>query len=484
MFHRFFSGKTKARSHKPMRRRARFEPLEKRQLLSASPHMHAASLSLVIQPDDIFEVAGAAALSGTVSRSGSTTAAASVSVTIADPNSELVSDAAIPVTIPAGSSSATFQLPLANVDATPDGTTAVVTFTATDTAGVLTSSSAKAEVIDPVVTVKVRPGDIIESPSAAAPAFIAGTVSLNTGAVGADTAVSIVVADPGNELASTITSVTIPKGSSSATFQIPIATDTSPDGTVEAVTVTPSLTGYFAKSGTAELIDPQVKVSLPDSILETSTATKTGYVLVNTPASANTGGLTIMLTSSDSSELNLPATVTIPAGKSSASFTFTAANDDTTLDGTTAVIVTPALAGYFGKTGTIEVIDPEVSVHLQPGTLVEAAGNSGTGYVSINTGPVAAATVISLAGSDAGAELNLPATVTIPAGKSSAKFTYTPVVDTTPDGPVTVTVTPALTGYFSETASVQVVDPALSVRIDPGTISEVAVRIRRRPTAS
>ena len=436
--------------------------------------MHAASLALVIQPDDIFEVAGAAPLTGTISRSGSTTGAASVSVTIADPNSELVSDAAIPVMIPAGSSSATFQLPLAKVDATPDGTTSVVTFTATDTAGVLSPSSAKVEVIDPVVTVKIRPGDIIESPSAATTAYIAGAVSLNTGAVAADTMVSIAVADPGNELSSTITSVTIPKGSSSATFQIPIATDTSPDGTVETVTVTPTLAGYFAKAGTAELIDPQVNVALPNSLLETSTATKTGYVSVNTQASENTSGLTISLTSSDSGELNLPATVVIPAGKTSASFTFTSANDDTTLDGTTAVIVTPTLAGYFSKTATIQVIDPEVSVHLFPGTLVEAAGNSGIGFVSLNTGPVATATVVSLAGSDAGAELKLPATVTIPAGSSSVKFTYTPVVDTTPDGPVTVTVSPTLAGYFSETASVQVVDPALSVRIEPGTISEVA----------
>ena len=481
MLHRLFSfsRKSKIRTKKPMLRRARFEPLENRQLLSASPlhstdHSHAASLSLVIQPDDIFELAGAMPLTGTVSRSGSTTAAASVSVTIADPNSELVSDAAIPVTIPAGSSSATFQLPLAIVDATPDGKTSVVTFTATDTAGVLTPSSAKAEVIDPVVTVKIRPGDIIESPSAATTAYIAGTVSLNTGTVAADTAVAIAVADPGGELASTITTVTIPKGSSSATFQIPIATDTSPDGKVETVTVTPTLAGYFAKAGTAELIDPQVNISLPNSILETSTATKTGYLSVNTPASANTSGLTFTLTSSDSGELNLPATVTIPAGKTSASFTFTSASDDTTLDGTTAVVVTPALAGYFSKTATIQVIDPEVSVHLHPGTLVEAAGNSGIGYVTVNTGPVAAATAVALAGNDAGAELNLPATVTVPAGSSSAKFTYTPVVDTTPDGPVTVTVTPTLAGYFSETASVRVVDPALSVKIDPGTISEVA----------
>jgi hypothetical protein len=479
MLQRLFSRKTKIRSKKPTTRRVRFEPLEKRQLLSASPlhsgdHTRPPGLSLVIQPDDIFELAGATPLTGTVSRSGSTTAAASVSITINDPNSELVSDAAIPVTIPAGLSSATFQLPLAKVDATPDGTTSIVTFTATDTAGVLSPSSAKAEVIDPVVTVKIKPGDIIESPSAATTANVAGTVSLNTGPVAADTMVTIAVADPGHELASTITSVTILKGSSSVTFQIPIATDTSPDGTVQTVTVTPSLAGYFAKAGTAELIDPLVKVSLPNSILETSTTTKTGYVSVNTPASENTGGLVVSLASSVSGELNLPTTVTIPAGQTSASFIFTSASDDTTLDGTTSVTVTPTLTGYFGKMATIQVIDPEVSVHLNPGTVVEASGNTGTGYVSVNTGPVASDTVVTLAGSDAGKELNLPATVTIPAGSSSAKFTFTPVVDTTPDAPVTVTVTPTLTGFFSETATVQVVDPALSVRIEPGTISEVA----------
>jgi hypothetical protein len=482
MLHRLFifTRKTKSRSNKPMARRARFEPLERRQLLSASPlffgnHMPAPGLSLVIRPDDIFEVAGATPLTGTVYRSGPTTGQVNVSVTISDPNSELVSDAAIPVTIPAGMPSATFTLPLAKVDATPDGTTSIVKFTATDTSGVLSPSSAKAEVIDPVVTVKVQPDDIVESPTAATTASINGTVSLNTGPVAADTAVSIAITDPGKELVSdAAVSVTILKGSSSAMFQVPIATDTSPDGTVQAVTLTPTLTGYFAKAGTAELIDPQVKVSLPKSILETSTAMKTGFVSVNTPASGNTSGLTVTLAASVSGELNLPTTVTIPAGQTSASFTFTSANDDTTLDGTTPVTVTPTLAGYFGKTSTIQVVDPEVSVHLNPSTLVEAAGNTGTGYVSINTGPVAADTVVTLAGSDAGKELNLPATVTIPAGSSSVKFIFTPVVDATADAPVTVTVTPTLAGFFSETASIQVVDPTLTVRIEPGTISEAA----------
>jgi hypothetical protein len=66
--------------------------------------------------------------------------------------------------------------------------------------------------------------------------------------------------------------------------------------------------------------------------------------------------------------------------------------------------------------------------------------------------------IVSLSGSDSGAELTLPSTVTIPAGQRFASFSVTAVPDTTPDGPVSVTVTAMAPDTVSGTVTVSVVD--------------------------
>ncbi len=81
-------------------------------------------------------------------------------------------------------------------------------------------------------------------------------------------------------------------------------------------------------------------------------------------------------------------------------------------------------------------------------------------------------------GGTASTEVTIPATVTIPAGRSFATFKVATVPDATPDSPVTVTVTATDASGFaaSGAGTVTVVDQSLilGVDIDPRTLSEAA----------
>jgi alpha-tubulin suppressor-like RCC1 family protein/chitodextrinase len=94
-------------------------------------------------------------------------------------------------------------------------------------------------------------------------------------------------------------------------------------------------------------------------------------------SSGTSESLVVNLTSSDASEAMVPASITIPVGSDSATFTVTAI-DDTVLDGSQTVTITAAAAGANGGMDVIEVIDDEVvQVNQSP---VAAAGGPYAGY--------------------------------------------------------------------------------------------------------
>jgi subtilisin-like proprotein convertase family protein len=75
--------------------------------------------------------------------------------------------------------------------------------------------------------------------------------------------------------------------------------------------------------------------------------------------------LVVSLSSSDLTELKVPASVTIPAGQLSATFQIEAIND-TDLDGTQAVIITATSTGYVNGTVNIDVLDHEPPILTGP----------------------------------------------------------------------------------------------------------------------
>jgi hypothetical protein len=82
-----------------------------------------------------------------------------------------------------------------------------------------------------------------------------------------------------------------------------------------------------------------------------------GQVHLPFPVGTN---VVIVLSSSDTSEATVPATVTIPAGQTNAAFDLTII-DDGVLDGTQTPTITASASGFANGYGTISVFDNETA---------------------------------------------------------------------------------------------------------------------------
>ncbi len=111
--------------------------------------------------------------------------------------------------------------------------------------------------------------------------------------------------------------------------------------------------------------------------------------------------LTVYLTSSDTTEATVPATVIIPAGQTSATFAVTAW-DDLTADGTQTVTITAAAAGFEEATASLLVMDsgaPGVLVQPASGLITTEAGGTDT-FTVVLTAPPRSEVAIDLSSSD------------------------------------------------------------------------------------
>ena len=94
-----------------------------------------------------------------------------------------------------------------------------------------------------------------------------------------------------------------------------------------------------------------------DSIIESDGVAATTAIIVRNKNIAE--ALVVDLTSSDISEAAVPATVTIPAGQSSITFSIDAVADNT-IDGTEAVTISAAATGYASAADTLDVVNTDV----------------------------------------------------------------------------------------------------------------------------
>ncbi|MFZ4733435.1 MAG: Ig-like domain-containing protein, partial [Pirellulales bacterium] len=101
---------------------------------------------------------------------------------------------------------------------------------------------------------------------------------------------------------------------------------------------------------------PEVIVSIsPGAITETGTATGT---VTRSAASGTVGDLVVTLTSSDLTAATVPATVTIPDGAASVTFTITAV-DDANADGTQTVTISATAVDHFSVPAVLQVLDDD-----------------------------------------------------------------------------------------------------------------------------
>jgi hypothetical protein len=326
-------------------------------------------------------------LGGTVSRDGGTNEAVSVVVASSNP-AQLLAPA--PVTIPAGAFSADFTL-LALDDS-------LIESPATYTVGVSApghlGTAAEVTVNDddlPLVTVSIAPDSVSES--AGSQAAVA-TITRSP----VSPRILVIDLESSNTNAARVPArVTIPAGETNVTVPVAAVNNTLVDGP-KLVQVRPwilaSGSGLRVAQGTpAELTvtdddGPTLQLSLDRQLVaEGFDPAAAGTVSRN---SGTNEALLVMLTASDTNEVRVPPSVTIPAGALSASFNLASVADGVS-DGNKGVTLLASAPGFVPGTAQIVVSDVNLAdlvvsgISAPPTADTEAFVN--IGYTLRNQGP-------------------------------------------------------------------------------------------------
>lgn len=234
-----------------------------------------------------------------------------------------------------------------------------------------------------------------------------GTVTIN-GVSATATPLTLSAADPAATVPS---SVIVPANQTAVTFTVTTAAVDLP----KAVTISAAAGGT---TRTAPLrVTPETEVAAL-TLSETSTVKTVsiaGTVTLTAPPRA--GGELVGLESSNPAAATVPATVLVPAGQSSASFTVT----PTPSLGATATATIWATLGEETRGVDLEVTPVSEVRSIQPSFSGITGGASGSVTVRLNGPAPAGGAVIALQTSDP-AVLMLPATVTNPEGAYSVSF--------------------------------------------------------------
>ena len=168
-----------------------------------------------------------------------------------------------------------------------------------------------------------------------------GTVTRSNTDVGS----ALVVALSSNDTteATVPLTVVIPAHESSASFSVNSVDDTLLDGT-QVVTITGAAAGYVDGAAELDVTDSETLTLT----INAASISENGGAAIGTVTRGNTDtdqALVVELASSDTTEALVPASVTVPAHASSATFEITA-RDDRLLDGTQVSAISSSAVGY------------------------------------------------------------------------------------------------------------------------------------------
>lgn len=279
-------------------------------------------------------------------------------------------------------------------------------------------------------------------------------------------------ATPGGQVFLSSPTLSFGLGQATATVDLTPVDDLLLDGS-QAVILSASTASYQTGQATISVHDNEAAVlgvSIPSSITEGEEGL-TGTVTVSAPVSL---AVQVELHSSDVSELDLPTTVTIPAGAVSVPFPISVLEDGE-IDGTQMVEVTASVQGWSTGQVMAQVQDNEaltLSLVLPANVLETQEILANAGRVRI-TGTLTSDLVIALASSDT-LRLQVPASVTVPAGYKEAAFDLTPVNDVAISGHALVTLSAQSVGFSEGSGSITVFDAqsvATPVNPSPGHLA-------------
>ncbi|MDR3692404.1 MAG: PQQ-binding-like beta-propeller repeat protein [Fimbriimonas sp.] len=303
------------------------------------------------------------------------------------------------VTIPAGSSTATFPIPNLGVDSN-------TSMTLSANLGATTKTCSLTLLPAWVMSVTVSPTSVLGGSAIT----VTGTINLNGKAGPSGTTVTLTSSNPA--AASVPSTATVTGGTAHGTF----AVTTYGVSTAQVVTLTATVLG---KSSTTTLtVNPAALSSVsvsPSSIVGGDYPT--GTVTLSAPAPV---GGTVVALSSNSPSLVPPATVTVPSGATSTTFPV----PNLGVDANTITTLTATL-GPTSKNCTLTLLPAGVlSITVAPTSVVGGSSTTVTGTINLNGKSGPSGTIVNLTSSNSGAASVL-ATAMVPGGTSHGTFSVT-----------------------------------------------------------
>ncbi len=275
-------------------------------------------------------------------------------------------------------------------------------------------------------------------------------------------------------------SVIIPANQSAVLIPVDAVDDTLLDGTrVAGLRTSPPSVSYASGSDNVNVLD---KETLLFTVNKSTVSEAAGNgALIGTLTRLNSdfvSAYTVLLSSSDTSELTVPASVTFAAGKTVATFPINAV-DDNTLDGSQNVTLRVNTSAYVvDKARVVTVTDLEPSL-LLTGAASVVREDAGTFVVTvtrqdqfdISQSVRAYLSVIDFTG--ASSPLTVPTSVLIPANQRSISFRTTVNDDRLLDGTQSATIKATATGITQTTGEFFVSDhETITVTADKSVVRE------------
>jgi uncharacterized repeat protein (TIGR01451 family) len=251
--------------------------------------------------------------------------------------------------------------------------------------------------------------------------------------------------------------VVLPAGQTNVSFDLTVADDATIDGTHNA-TITASTPGYVTSAVAVPVHDNEtalLSVSAPATVSE-SAGTVTGTVTIRSP---HGDSVQVFLTSSDTTEIQVPSSIVVPAGQTSIAFNITVIND-IELDGPQTARITAHVQNWTDGFADITVADDDTNTVFVAFSAPGATFFEGSGAVSATVrlgGTVTSNVTVSLTSSMPN-KLSVASSVVVPAGSNSVLLPITVPDDSNFDGTQIVTITPSATGFFSIPTNVTVAD--------------------------
>ena len=358
--------------------------------------------TFVINPNAVVGGSSATTTSATITldspapTGGLSLALASNNTAAAQPWSAATAGSAITtVSVPAGVATVTFF---------------VKGFTVASSTPVVLSAAVASQTVSANLTVQPLLASVALSPAS----VTGGTNSTATVtlAAGAPTGgLTLNLSSTNTSVATVPATLVIAAGGTTGTFTVttvPVATN----GTVNIS----AASGSALKSAALQIAAPTVT-----TLVVAPTTAIYGSVAPNAVGTITMSGkapsaFTVNLLSSNVNVATVPATVTIPAGTNTATFTIT--SQAVSADSNTVITASTPTGG--GKTGALTVKPMLQSVTLASATTI--GGTAVTGTVTLNSPAPVGGTVVTMSSSNT-AVAAPPATVTVIAGASTATFT-------------------------------------------------------------